>query len=247
MAASAVCQSSGFWRGNGLRIIMLIWCSGSAVRCGQSSSRVVTGGNVTARVGEDATFRCEVPGAHVETVEWSHCDQEGAPQKLLVFHASTSRLSPSPTHKERVVMTTASSFTLRSVRREDYGAYCCKVNVFPDGVLEEAVYLTEAQEAPPNTPPKHTILGFPPQIIYILGGVGGAILLVVIVATVIICKKRRGWVPDYVNVAMHHGRPLSGQDAGGDKSEVKGADEEEEEEDDEEGLDYLNVPACLDS
>ncbi|XP_041947454.1 uncharacterized protein LOC121708696 isoform X2 [Alosa sapidissima] len=232
-----------------VKVIILVCCYGSEVRGGQSPTNVVTGGNLTARARDNVTFRCEVRdrnSSHIITVEWTRCDRGAVPNKVLVFMTSGSNLSLSDTHQGRVTMTTASSFTLRNVSMEDFGLYCCKLNMFPDGVLQAEVHLSEGTgEEDQNI----TLSGLPPQIVYILGGVC-ALVLVVVVTTVIVCKtfsgctqssefhkvsaqastwppggalepsfKRRVQLRDYVNVSVHQGSVPKGQDDTGEEND----------------------------
>ncbi|XP_076130800.1 uncharacterized protein LOC143112415 isoform X2 [Alosa pseudoharengus] len=205
-----------------VKVIVLVCCYGSEVRGGQSPTKVVTGGNLTARAGDSVTFHCKVRdhnSSHINIVEWTRCDRGAAPSKVLVFMTLGSNLSLSDTHQGRVTMTTASSFTLRNVSMEDFGLYCCKLNVFPDGVLQAEVHLSEGTgEEDQNI----TLSGFPPQIMYI-GGVC-ALVLVVVVTTVIVCKKRRVQLQDYVTVSVHQGSVPKGPDDAGDEH-IKGAEE----------------------
>ncbi|XP_076130708.1 uncharacterized protein LOC143112319 isoform X2 [Alosa pseudoharengus] len=227
-----------------VKVIVLVCCYGSVVRSGQSPSRVVTGGNLTARAGYSVTFRCEVhEGSHITMVEWTRCDRGAAPSKVLVFMTSGSNLSLSDTHQGRVTMTTANSFTLRNVNMEDFGLYCCKLNMFPDGVLQAEVHLSEGTgEEDHEASQRPTLLGLPLQIVYILGGVACALVLVVVVTTVIVCKKRRVQLQDYVNVSVHQGSVPKGQDDTGEEND-KGAEENDDDDDDddeEEDIDYQN-------
>ncbi|XP_048093475.1 uncharacterized protein LOC125291010 [Alosa alosa] len=159
-------------------------------------------------------------------VEWTRCDRGAAPSKVLVFMTSGSQMWLNDTHQGRVTMTTASSFTLRNVSMEDFGLYCCKLNMFPDGVLQAEVHLSEGTgEEDQNI----TLSGLPPQIVYILGGVC-ALVLVVVVTTVIVCEKRRVQLRDYVNVSVHQGSIPKGQDDTGEENDksteenIKGAE-----------------------
>ncbi|XP_076130802.1 uncharacterized protein LOC143112417 [Alosa pseudoharengus] len=209
-----------------VKVIVLVCYYGSVVRGGQSPIKVVTGGNLTARAGDSVTFRCEVHdrnSSHITMVEWTRCDRGAAPSKVLVFMTSGSNLSLIDTHQGRVTMTTASSFTLRNVSMEDFGLYCCKLNVFPDGVLQAEVHLSEGTgEEDQNI----TLSGLPPQIVYILGGVC-ALVLVVVVTTVIVCKKHRVQLRDYVNVSVHQGSDPKGPDDAGEAND-KGAEENDQ-------------------
>ncbi|XP_041947457.1 uncharacterized protein LOC121708697 isoform X1 [Alosa sapidissima] len=203
-----------------VKVIVMVCCYGEVVRGGQSPAKVVTGGNLTARSGDSVTFRCEVRnGSHIITVEWTRCDRGAAPSKVLVFMTSGSQLSLSDTHQGRVTMTTASSFTLRNVSMEDFGLYCCKLNVFPDGVLQAEVHLNE--EADHAASQRNMLL---------VTGVVCAVVLVIVVTTVIVCKKRRVQLRDYVNVSVHQGSVPKGPDDTGQENvksaeNIKGAEE----------------------
>ncbi|XP_041947468.1 uncharacterized protein LOC121708705 [Alosa sapidissima] len=207
-----------------VKVIVLVCCYGS-VRGGQSPIKVVTRGNLTATAGDSVTFRCEFRnGSHINMVEWTRCDRGEAPSKVLVFMTSGSQLSLSDTHQGRVTMTTASSFNLRNVSMEDFGLYCCKLNVFPDGVLQAEVHLSE--EADHTASQRPTLFGLPSQIVYILGGIC-ALVLVVVVTAVIVCKKRRVQLRDYVNVSVHQGSVPKGPDDAGEAND-KGAEENDQ-------------------
>ncbi|XP_076130264.1 uncharacterized protein LOC143111898 [Alosa pseudoharengus] len=205
-----------------VKVIVLVCCYGEVVRGGQSPAKVVTGGNLTARAGDSVTFRCEVHdrnSSHITMVEWTRCDRGVAPSKVLVFMTSGSNLSLSDTHQGRVTMTTANSFTLRNVSMEDFGLYCCKLNVFPDGVLQAEVHLSgEADHAASQ------------RNMLLVTGVVCAVVLVIVVTTVIVCKKRRVQLRDYVNVSVHQGSvPKSPDDTGQENiksaENIKGAEE----------------------
>ncbi|XP_041947464.1 uncharacterized protein LOC121708703 isoform X1 [Alosa sapidissima] len=224
-----------------VKVIVLVCCYGSGVQGGQSPLRrersvSLQGSN---REQPHCQGHCEVhDSSHIITVEWTRCDRGVAPKKILVFMPSGANLSLSDTYQGRVTMTTASSFTLRNVSMEDFGLYCCKLNVFPDGVLQAEVHLSE--EADHTASQRPTLFGLPLQIVYILGGVACALVLVVVVTTVIVCKKRRVQLRDYVNVSVHQGSVPKGQDDT-EEEYIKGAEENDDDDDDEEDIDYQNV------
>ncbi|KAG5284865.1 hypothetical protein AALO_G00031370 [Alosa alosa] len=230
-----------------VRVIVLVCCYGLMVQGSQSPTKVVTGGNLTARAGDSVTFRCEVRdrnSSHINMVEWTRCDRGAAPSKVLVFMTSGSQMWLSDTHQGRVTMTTASSFTLRIVSMEDFGLYCCKLNMFPDGVLHAEVHLSEGTgEEDHEASQRPTLFGLPPQVVYILGGIACALVLVVVVTTVIVCKKQRSsrvQLQDYANLPVHRGRVPKGPNDAGEENDK--AAEEKDDDDDEEDFDYQNIP-----
>ncbi|XP_041947463.1 uncharacterized protein LOC121708701 [Alosa sapidissima] len=230
-----------------VKVIVLVCCYGSVVRSGQSPNNVVTGGNLTARAGDSVTFRCEVRnGSHINMVKWTRCYRGAAPSKVLVFMTSGSQLWLSDTHQGRVTMTTASSFTLRNVSMEDFGLYCCKLNVFPDGVLQAEVHLSEGTgEVDHEASQRPTLFGLPPQVVYILGGIACALVLVVVVTTVIVCKKQRSsrvQLQDYANVPVHRGRVPKGPNDAGEENDKAAEEKDDDDDDDEEDFDYQNIP-----
>uniref|UniRef100_A0AAY4BZC6 Ig-like domain-containing protein n=1 Tax=Denticeps clupeoides TaxID=299321 RepID=A0AAY4BZC6_9TELE len=96
-----------------------------------------TPGNLTARLGEAVTLRCEIQAdVMLVQVEWTKC---GGWRILIADSESQSQIESNYTG--RVADVTGQGFTLLQTKMGDFGDYCCKFTLFPLGPHEGRIHL----------------------------------------------------------------------------------------------------------
>ncbi|KAI4878285.1 hypothetical protein NFI96_019210 [Prochilodus magdalenae] len=184
---------------------------------------------VHARLGHPASLTCPYKGEDkVFQSQWSRCQSH----IILVYKPPDKPHLHNSSYEGRTTIQEDHTLTLRSVRKGDFGDYCCKLTTYPSGSLERRVRLLEDNWT-----------GLPMMmIIYISCGAGGFVVLLLIIIC-LVCRKRRRRVRNPVRVPMQASvlSPSGSSAQNLPPSEQKGDPVEENDVDDDEGM-YLNVP-----